>query len=255
MNLSAIPSLISTILTMGLTTVVLSRHPKNIVGKIFFVSMSSVALIELGSFGILLVNDFHQQLIWARVAMVGACLLPGSWSLFSLTFARRNYRDLVKGWKVIIFLIYLCSWGFLVFLFTSSPLTRGERPEVLFEVTPLGGHFCSFLLVIIVFILFNIESTFRYSKGIRRWQIKFFIFGCFIGFSFYIYVISQILLFPEITRFHLIVGSAMVAVATILISVPLMRYHILGIDIFIPQQKIFKSIVVGAVGLYLLLKP
>src|SRR5262245_55822374 len=116
MELTAVPSVVSTLFCAGLAFFVLSRNPKSFVHRTFALGMFSIGLMEAGNAMALLAVSASRQAWWKNVSFAGEALLPGNWLLFSLSFARSNYKEVLRRWWLLIVLVFV----FPIFLVAFS---------------------------------------------------------------------------------------------------------------------------------------
>ena len=116
MNLYSIPTLINLIFTLGLAFLVLYQGLSHLANKAFALAICSVSIMEFGN--LMALNSLYplQLLFWARISLIGCCLIPANWSLFSVVFAKSDYAIIAKKFKLILLIIYLLSFSFLIFI-------------------------------------------------------------------------------------------------------------------------------------------
>jgi putative PEP-CTERM system histidine kinase len=192
-------------------------------------------------------------LAWQRRKLWVTALLPGVWLLFSLSFARADYRaDLRRRWWMVgavllapLLIAALFADGVYTAAGRSSPtvfaLTLGW-PGRLFEVVFLAG--CALVLL-------NLERTLRASSGSMRWFIKFMALGVGAVFATRIYTSSQTLLFVVYDEAFEPVKAVALIVAVLLMAVSLARSRLREAEIYLSASALHSSFVVAAVGVYL----
>lgn len=255
MQLIAVPSVLSAIFCGGLAVFVLVRDPKSFVHRVFALGMLAITLMEAGNAMGALASSVSQQVWWNRVSLGGEVLLPGSWLLFSLSFARSNFKELLAQWRSLIILLF--AFPIFVVLFAESHLIilSVDLNGLPVRFLPLGraGYFLElFFLFSLVLILTNLEGTFRASSGIKRWQIKFMILGLGSLFAFLIYSTSQNLLFSSIDLGRIPLNSLAILVADGLILISLMRSRLLEMDLYLSRDFLLNSLTVLVAGIYLI---
>ncbi|MDR4499302.1 MAG: PEP-CTERM system histidine kinase PrsK [Candidatus Scalindua sp.] len=103
-----------------------------------------------------------------------------------------------------------------------------------------------------VLCLANLESTFRSSKGFKRYRIKYVIF-CLGGILFFfIYIASQILLFSNISVQLIPAKSIVTLICTIIMTISIARQRLLDVDIFVSRYVIYNSVAIIGTSAYLL---
>jgi len=256
MNLYSIPTLISFICTLGLPFFVLYQGRHHLANKSFALSMTSVSIMEFGN--LMVLNSIHplQLLFWARISLIGCCLIPANWFLFSLVFAKSSYERIPKKFKLILLVIYILSFSFLIFipsdLFITLPGPQLYAKNIIF-LGEVGRFFTYFLLLCVVFILVNLEAVYRNSIGAKKWQIKYCILGLFAAFIFYIYIISRVMLFRFMDLTLLPVGSIVIIICSGLLAFSFIKHHLMNINIFISRQVFYGSFTIIVVSAYLIL--
>lgn len=251
--LSFIP-LLNAFLCAGLALFIFLEDKRSFVHRVFSLGMTALAFKELFA-GMTMGTPLPSERVdWGAWGLTAASLLPGSWFLFSLSFGRSNYKELVAKWKWFI----LFSWilPLLATLFFRDSLLVSTFPEdggaPLLRLGWSGYAFYLFYLLISVVILMNLEETLRVSTGIKRWQVKFMLLGIGGLFAVQIYTVSHTLLFLSINLGMESINSFAVLVANILIILSLIRNRFLNVDIYFSRTALYNSITVVVVGVYLL---
>ena len=52
---------------------------------------------------------------WQNAEWVALAMLPGPWLLFSLTYARGNYREFLKKWSFVLVVAFLVPVALSIF--------------------------------------------------------------------------------------------------------------------------------------------
>ncbi|MHB8481136.1 MAG: XrtA/PEP-CTERM system histidine kinase PrsK [Nitrospiria bacterium] len=219
------------------------------VGMIVLSSMEFFAGMRLRS------ESFVPFFYWENLEVLSQGFLPGIWLLFSLSYGRSNYKELLVKWKwpalgSFIFPFFLHPF-FNPYFFKSPFVAEGSTILIL----PLGSAGYVYYLIslmISVMILINLEGTLRSSVGIKRWQIKFMILGVGSLFVVLIYTISQTLLFRSINLSLRPLTTYAVIVADIFIVLSIIRKRFLGVDVYVSREFLYNSVTIIGVGIYLL---
>ncbi len=254
MPYTAFLPLIDSIACLGLALFILSRNFKSLTNISFALGMSSLALMEFANFMALFSLSPADILFWARFARVGECLLPGSWVLFSYTFARKDHREILFKRKVIIAFFYVVPLLFLGLRYTNAFLALPglEGPISMFKIEKIGYYFYLFLCFSMIFILARLEGILRSSKGAERWQIKYAILGLGSIFASFIFVISQRLLYSAIQLDLIPIHSIILFISLSLILFATVRHRLMEVNIFVSRYAIYSSLTVIFVGAYFL---
>lgn len=252
MPLYVLPSLVSWVFLAGLGIFVIMRNPKNLVNISFATGLFGSALMQFSYCGLLLTKGF----IWTKFALVGACIVPVSFGIFSLTFARHNYKEGLRKWKIVLiglggislWFLYLGLSGVLITKTTQLSFNRFE----VYTIQPAGEYFLYFLFFSTLFILHNFENTYRNASSSIRWGIKFFLLAIFGVAFFYIFLISFMLLYKIIRVEYFVAEAMIVLISGLLIIFSLVRYRLMDTDVFISRQVVYNSFVLFVVGTYLI---
>src|SRR5262249_20856984 len=168
------------LLCSGLGIGAVYKRPRTLVPWAFALGMLVLALREtcvgLGAQATLAVAALR----WQQLGWMATTVLPGSWLLFSLCFARSNYRDSLARWSWVIVGAIALLLMVLAPVGKSLFLPPAALDDTIQPVLPLGraGSALSILsLLIAVVILVNLEASLRAATGRKRWQIKFMILG------------------------------------------------------------------------------
>jgi hypothetical protein len=201
----------------------LLRKPRSIASWAFFAGMQTLA-IESVLDGISL-NAFAPEKViyWQTLASIARSFFPGFLLLFTLTYSRGNYRAFLVRWQFALVGAFLLPVAVSVGSGTGAlHLFIGEKSEEPWwlSFSSAANAFSVLVLIATVFILLNLERTFRSAVGTMRWRIKFLVLGLAIAFGARIYIESQKLLFSvyspalvEIQAAALLIGCTLIAVA------------------------------------------
>jgi putative PEP-CTERM system histidine kinase len=193
---------------------------------------------------------------WQHWRLVAMAFLPGTWLMFSLSYARGNYREFLLRWRFMLVVVFILPiaivWFFFRDLITIKLLSI--QPDVwLFHLTTAGLVLYVIFLITAVLVLVNLERTFRASVGTIRWRIKFMILGMGVLFAVRVYTSSQALLWPRrgIDELLLMMDSAGLLLGCILVLRSLLRKQV-DVAVYPPFAVLQNSLIVLLAGIYLL---
>jgi putative PEP-CTERM system histidine kinase len=255
MTFDAFFAFVGALLCSGLAAFVFFENPRAFVHQVFAGAMSALALMQtfVGMEAQAVLAE--EVMRWESLGLIAASFVPGCWLLFSVSFARSNYGELIARWKWFILTAFIIPLG-LVTIFQNAFFTNVPHFDTSSGwVMPLGWAGYAFylcLLLIAVVILMNLERTLRVFTGSMRWQIKFMILGLGSLFAVQIYAYSQALLFSFMNNATRIIVSSAIIVADSLIIISLIRHRLLNVDIYISRTVLYNSITVLIIGGYLL---
>ncbi len=207
--------------------------------------------MEFSHFFLLISKSF----IWTKSALIGICLVPGSLTIFSLTFSRQNSWKSLKHWKFVIGGILAVSLWFLYLglsgtLITKTIETSFEQFEI-YKIQPAGNYFFIFLLFSILFILHNMENTYRSASTAVRWEIKYLVVGIFAASFFHIFLLSFMLLYKTIRVEYFVAEAVIILISGLCVAFSLVRHRLMNTDVFVSRQIVYNSFVIFVTGAYL----
>ncbi|MEW5803166.1 MAG: XrtA/PEP-CTERM system histidine kinase PrsK [bacterium] len=254
MNVYSLPTLANCISIPLFAFFVLYQGRSHFANKVFFLAMLSVGIMEFGNVMVLNSTSPMKMLYWGRISLAGCCLIPVSWSLFSMVFTRCNYETISKRSKVILSFISIFTFCFLILIpfdlfiyLPSDPLN-----ENIILLGTAGRAFTAFLLLTITFIMSNLEMVYL-NSGSKRRQIKYSIVGLFAVFTFYIYLISRVALFRFVDLIYIPIGSTVIFICLWFLAFSFIRHRLMNVEIFVSRQVFYGSFTLIAISIYLIL--
>jgi putative PEP-CTERM system histidine kinase len=239
--------------TAGVAAVALWRDPHSFVHRVFAVGMVLFA-IEAALTGLVFQATSPDAFLFRqRLQVIAASFLPAIWLLFSVTFARANYREQLSRWQwVLILSFFLPGAMFMLFrdaFFTSLPFLTDT--STLFLRIGWSGYAWHILWIIFaVMILMNLERTFRHATGHMRWQTKFMFLGIGGIFGAHLFMDSQAVLFKGVNTGLIDVNLGALIIADVLILRSLFRGKPLNVSIQLSHQFLYNSFTILIVGIY-----
>ena len=197
----------------------------------------------------------EEMVYWQNWRLVAMSFLPGIWLFFSLTYARGNYSEFLKRWRLVLVAAFLLPIG-LAILFGNDLIVRVVQTETGHLTFGLGipGTVLNLLsLVVSVLVLMNLERTYRAAVGTMLWRIKFMILGLGVIFAVRAYVGSQVLLFHAVNLSLEAVTATAMLLGGVLILRSLFRAGHFNTDVYPSQSALHNSLTVLLAGAYLLI--
>ena len=233
---------------------VLLRTRSSISGKLFAVGMLLLAAESTLNF-----ISFKQPLIaevvhWQQLRFVPVSLLPVIWVAFSLAYSRGNSHGFLVRWRTVLTALALTPIVLLI-------LGRGGMLSL--EVEAVGGVHWNIhlnwpaqglqfvLIAAAVLVLMNLEQTFRVSVGTQRWRLKLVVVGICTIFVVRIYTVSQVLLYRSVMEPMALLNSVALIIGCLLVATSVLRTGEFSIDLYPSESALRRSVVVMAVGVYL----
>ena len=195
-----------------------------------------------------------QTVRWLLASAVVKCFIPVIWLAFSLTYSRTDYRELLHRWRAALVFVGVVPIALLVAIREQLiQLVPGEGTEsvIRLEFGPMAGVLNATLLVAFVFILMNLEQTFRAAVGTMRWRIKYVVLALVVIFGARLYVRGQVMLFsaPDISLWP--IEAAALLIGCLFLTLAYTRTGWREIDVHPSSAVIRSSLTIIIVGGYL----
>jgi len=184
-----------------------------------------------------------------------ACL-PGVWLLFSLTYARGNWREFVSRWRLPLAAMFVCptalaAWFHQQLIGSMRPTGSGDSWVLGLSLVGILLHFIFLLAAVLVPM--NLERTFRALVGTMRWRVKFTMLGLGVLIAVRAYTSSQALLFRGVDLSLQPVNSIALVVACLLIMCSLVRTGRIDVNVYPSHAVLQNSLTVLLAGIYLVI--
>lgn len=227
------------------------RGERTRAGLFLGVALIVTALLDL--FDLLALTSGENGIAWKYYALITESLLPPFWILCSLTYARQagpwKIGRLLQGAIALTFLFSVMPFVFPLGSFFFAPDFPDER---LLFLGNIGYFFYLGIMASLVYALVNFEATLANASPESLNKIKLEIIGLGTILAVLIFYFSQALLYRSLNMNYLTLRSFLY-----LVAVGLMTYSLLfrrgGVRIQVSRQAAFKSVVLMAVGIYLIM--
>ncbi|MCC7202284.1 MAG: PEP-CTERM system histidine kinase PrsK [Nitrospirae bacterium] len=217
--------------------------------------MLSLTIIEAGNSIVFMSDSLSWSLFGKRIAIAGQALLVPGWFLFSLTFIRSNYKELLARWKLLAAGLYLISGFFLLWInsYAFIDLPFFDDVNTKFPLGAVGKSFYLYFLIGILLCLVQLENTLHFSLNSKRKEAKYVLIGVGSMLAYYVYLASQAILFSFLDSSNQSVTSIVILVSCIITMLAVVRNKLLDVNIFISRYVVFNSVTVLVAGAYLLI--
>lgn len=241
------------ILALLLALTSLLRKKRSLATWLFFAGMALLSIESLLSALTLYVTDFSELLRRLTLGLIVKSFATASWLGFSLTYSRHDYRESLARWSIplatVALLPIVLAVGFHHELLEVVQ-ARSIGDEFQLRLSAIGKLWNVVLLVAAVWILMNLEQTFRSAVGTMRWRIKFIVLGVAVIFATHLYVRSQALLFSSYDMHWSGVESSALLIGCVFLLVAYMRTGLAEIDAYPSRAILGSSLTVLLVGGY-----
>ncbi|MDA8414515.1 MAG: PEP-CTERM system histidine kinase PrsK [Desulfobacteraceae bacterium] len=220
-------------------------------GWFLCIALTVTAFAEL--FDLISLGVSLDAIAWKRYALFCEGLLPTFWILCSLTYARQRGPWRI-GW---LLRVGVALTSVFTIVAVTLPLNKffyaPDFPvERLLFLSTDGFYFYTCIMFSLVFALVNFEATLANASPEALWKLKFDIIGLGTILAVLIFYYSQALLYRSLNMNYTLLRSCMYLVAAVMIGYSyLCRRGTVRIQV--SRQTAFKSCVLLAVGIYLLM--
>jgi putative PEP-CTERM system histidine kinase len=242
----------------GLTALVAAFRERRSIPKWSFVAGMTLLALESVFSGLAAHTDQGGEAIryWQQWRLVAMSFLPGTWLVFSFSYARGNAKEFLFKWRFMLVAAFVAPVVIACFFYRD--LIEIEYSSIdpdlrLLHLTGEGLVLCGLFLIAVVLVLMNLERTFRASVGTMRWRIKFMILGLGVLFAVRVYTSSQALLWPErgIDESLLTLDSAGLLLGCAMVLRSLLRKPV-DVAVYPSFVVLQNSLIVLLAGIYLI---
>ena len=235
---------------LGYPIYLLLRKERSLSAGLLLLALLCVAAIEL--FDLLFLMECGISLAWRQMSLAGEGLMIPLFILFSLAHAR-DFQLAEMSWLQRLLLLSALAFAFLgiwqpVAFYYLPPDSLDFQYLLL---TLPGFYFYLGIMVFLIIALVNLEATLRQAKQSIRWQIKFEIIGLGAILAVLILFYSHGLLFGSLNMQLVPARSAVIILGIIFMAFSRIKRGG-GVRIALSRKMALNSIVLFAVGLYLL---
>jgi putative PEP-CTERM system histidine kinase len=241
-------------LVSGLLALSMALRIRRSVANAMFAAGMAVLAVEATCSGLAAHAAFMpDRLNWLNWKFAALALLPGTWLVFSLAYARGNAGEFLRRWRLFVGATFLLPVVFVAVWHRDSvsSLQTSASGALRLDLAGFGLHLM--LLLGSVVILMNLERTFRAAVGTMRWRIKFMLLGLGVLFIVRIYTSSQALLFRSLDLSLDDLNSGALLVGSLLVLRSLFRSGEFTMDVYPSQAVLQSSLTVLVAGIYLLI--
>jgi len=239
--------------SLGLAGLAVARRPRGVLRWSFAGGMTGFAAESIA--GLVLVTQTDapdERLLWLKVTEVAGLLLLAPWAVFVASLARPGGPELSRAGRAALVA--------LTGVVTASAAGIVSLPA--FQIADVVGPFhaarldiaarVSVLVQLVgtVVLLAGLEAALRTSRRDARWRIKYLVLGLGGVLLARFYFMSQIALFNVEMASYLITGAAILVIGNVAIATSMTRDR-LGVALSVSRQVLYRSVVVGALGVYL----
>jgi putative PEP-CTERM system histidine kinase len=250
MNFLNIIYLFSILASATIALLMFAKNKKGLPNITFALGMLSIAVIEFGD--LMTSGKPHNMLSYNKASLVVESLMPGLWLLFSLTYSRKEYKEISAFWKLALFisalpLFFVVSLPFDLFFYSQD--TGLEKITFLGAA---GYYFYLFILIYTILTMINLEGTLRASSGSIRWRIKHMLIGVGGIMASMVFYYSNALLYLSIDTSLQPVRGTIVIISSLLIMISIFRQAFPKDGIYVSRGIFYRSFTLLVVGAYLL---
>jgi putative PEP-CTERM system histidine kinase len=240
--------------SLGLGAAAIARRPRGLVRWSFALGMLGFAVESASALILVVLTEApDERLMWLKATNVAGLLLLIPWGVFVAAFTRRGGPGLSGRFRVGLWLGAAAL--------TASAVAVAMLPA--FEVSEIAGAFYAAriegvgrLAVIVelvasVALLTGLEAALRVARRDARSRIKYLVLGLGGLLLGRFYFLSRVALFNVEMASYLVTTAAILLIGNIAIAVSMARDR-LGVELTVSRRVLYRSVVVGTLGVYLL---
>ncbi|PYN82354.1 MAG: PEP-CTERM system histidine kinase PrsK [Candidatus Rokuibacteriota bacterium] len=239
--------------SLGLGLVAVARRPRGPLRWSFALGMAGFAVESAAALVLVTQTDApDERLFWLRTTKIAGLLLLIPWGVFVAGLARRGGGHLSRRLRA--------GLGVAALVVMASAAAVAYLPA--FQVADVAGAFYAARvdvvgrmaviveLVASVALLAGLEAALRASRRDARSRIKYLVLGLSGVLLGRFYFLSQVALFNVEMASYLITDVAILLIGNVAIAASMARDR-LGVELAVSRHVLYRSVVVGALGVYL----
>lgn len=215
-------------------------------------SAALLVAVALEIFDLLAISNPELFYLWKKFSLVTEALLPSVWLWFALTYSRKGeFRSLPLYVRLLLAVSPLCAGFALIVPIRESLYSPDFAVEKVVFLGNAGFALYLLILVCLVVALINLELTLVHTTPALRWRIKFELLGAGAFLAMMIIYYGQAFAFRTINMQLVTTRSVVLIAAVVLIAYSRLKRGD-GVKVYVSQQMACKSVVLLAVGLYVI---
>lgn len=250
MRLYAISLAVSGVTTLILGLIIYLRHRSARLNRLFLAFTAVIFVWNASLFFNVLASGARDAFFWVRLLHLAAALLPAIFLHLILELTETLKQKLPQ-----LRLAYWAS-GFLAACCLLPWFLAGVvwRPAFQFFVAQPGPLYPVFIIgtsAIYAYSYLILMRCYRYARGVRRNQLKYFMLASIIGYAggYTNYLINYDLkIFPLYPH-----GNYLIIIYVLLMSYAIIRYRLLDIDFFIKKGLVYSALIGFILAAYTLI--
>lgn len=185
------------------------------------------------------------------LALTITSFLPAAWLTFSLTYSRGDYRASLSRSKIPLAIAVLLPVSLTLGFHDQLIEVAAEGEALQLRPAPTAKALNLILLVANVWVLMNLEQTFRSAVGTMRWRLKFVVLGLAAIFGSRLYVQTQVALYSTYDINWAGLESSGLLIGCVFLMIAYARTGLNEIDVYPSRAVLGSSVTVLLTGSYL----
>ncbi len=190
-------------------------------------------------------------ILMKRLSLFAESLMPGSWLLFSVTYARGREAGFSSFKRISLACSLLFPAAVLALPMDSFFYSPDFVSDRMLFLGRNGFIFYVVMLGYMIAALMNLEATLRSASGTDRWKIKLETLGAGALIAVLFFHYSQALLYRTVNMHSLALRSVAALIAVLLMAYSRLRRGN-GVKVYVSKEMAYRSAVFLIVGLYLI---
>src|SRR2546421_5225985 len=246
--------IVAAVASCALGVAAVARAPRNGFRCSFAIGMVGFAVEALSAFALVTRSETPaEHVLWLKATLIAGLLLLIPWAFFIVTLARpRESRLSRRVWLALAAgAVVTVASSVAVALLSAFEVADFSGPFYAARIQAPGRAALFVQMLATVGFLVGCEAALRTARREARRRIKFLVLGLGGILLVRFYFLSQIVLFNVVMANYLVTGVATLIVGDVVIAAALMRDR-LGVELTVSRQVMYRSVVAGTLGMYLL---
>jgi putative PEP-CTERM system histidine kinase len=239
--------------SVALGAVPLLRPPRDRIRIGFSLGMLGFAVEGIAGMMLLRTQEPDDRLLWLRVFEAASLVLLMPWGLFVAGLDQPGAKRLSGRWRVGLGGVGACVVAGILAVSVLPAFDVSEIPGPFHAVRVDRAGQAAVVVEMLgtVTILAGLEACFRRFKRNSRWRMKYLALGVGGIFLVRFYLLSHVLLFHVLMAVYVTTAAATQLVGNLAIALSLARDRGLGPELTVSRSMMYRSVVVGVLGTYL----
>jgi putative PEP-CTERM system histidine kinase len=254
LTLQSVLPMLAAVSSLALAALALAGRPPLPVQRAFALGMLGFAAESVLALMLLTVGGVNGHVVaWTRALHIASLAALLAWGVFVAVLAGLQMRQLPASWRLGRGVCVALAVGSMAAIMVWPGFTVNSPgwPAAAVVLQPPARIAAVVQVLLTVAILAGLESCLRTARDENRRRVKYLVLGIGGVFLLRFYVLSQVLLFNALFATQVKMTCAAVFIGNLVLAVPIARDQLRGARLSVSRQMLYRSTVVGILGIYL----